>query len=183
MPEAASEPAPEPAPPPQWLALLSRWPNLQAKVMGLYAKLPTLLDTLFAQSEDLPTHVARVKALPGTHFGFVAIVFAALVAVLMYVLSEDVPVALPGCNDSDVQAVASGLVKNALTQQGVPAQKIDVFDFESGGSAPDAPRQLCTFSVSDQKEKIIMYMSVSWKDVDTGEYQVMIGSTYDAVSQ
>lgn len=127
--------------------------------------------------------VARVKALPGTHFGFVVVVFAVLISLLVYVLSEDVPVALPGCHDSDVQEVVRGLVKNALTQQGVPASKIEVSDFESGGSAPDAPRQLCTFLVRDQGEKLTMYMSVSWKNVDAGEYQVMIGSTYDAVSE
>lgn len=179
----APDPTTKPAPPPKWLALLSRWPTLQAKVLGLYAQLPTLLGKLNTQSEGLPTHIARVKALPGTHFGVVVIGFGVLVSVLVYILSEDVPVALPGCGNADVQEVVRDLVKGALTQQGVPAPKIDVSDFQSGGSAPDAPRQLCTFVVSDQGEKLTMYMSVSWKDVDTGEYQVMIGSTYDSVSE
>ncbi|OEJ68878.1 hypothetical protein BEN30_05045 [Magnetovibrio blakemorei] len=124
-----------------------------------------------------------MKALPGTHFGIAALGLVVVASLLVYVLSEDVPLALPGCGDADVQEVVRSLVKSALTQQGAPTPKIDVSDFESGGSAPDAPRQLCTFLVSEQGEKLTMYMSVSWKNVDTGEYQVMIGSTYDSVSE
>jgi hypothetical protein len=182
-PAPSPDSIPKPAPPPKWLALLSRWPTLQTKVLGLYTQLPTLLGKLNAQSEGLPTHIARVKALPGTHFGFAAFGLVVVASLLVYVLSEDDLVALPGCGDADVQEVVRDLVKGALTQQGVPEPKIDVSDFQSGGSAPDAPRQLCTFVVSDQGEKLTMYMSVSWKDVDTGEYQVMIGSTYDSVSE
>lgn len=182
-PIPAPDPTPKPAPPPKWLALLSRWPTLQAKVQGLYVQLPMLLAQLQAQSENLPTHIARVKALPGTHFGFAVLGLVVVASLLVYVLSEDAPVALPGCGDADVQEVVRDLVKGALTQQGGPAPKIDVSDFQSGGSAPDAPRQLCTFVVSDQGERLTMYMSVSWKDVDTREYQVMIGSTYDSVSE
>lgn len=161
--------APEPALAPKWLALFSRW--------------PTLHSILSAWSAAAPQHIARVKELPKTHLGFAVLSLGVVAILLVYVMSDEPVQPLPGCDDADVQEVVRNLVNEALTQDGTPTPNVEVSEFQSGGSAPSAERQLCTFSVQDRGEKLTMYMSVSWKDASAAEYQVEIGSTYDAVSR
>lgn len=112
-------------------------------------------------------------------------VFGTLIVVCMVALLfvDQATAKLPDCDNEHVQSLAKTILTDILSENGVDAEALALSDFKAVESAEDGSQHLCSFSVELGTENSSMFLSVTWSDSTSEEFQVSVGPTQDAVSK
>jgi hypothetical protein len=114
----------------------------------------------------------------GAVFG--TLILASMIALLFVDLAS---AQLPECASGDVRDLARSALTDSLSKNGVDAEGLSLSDFNAVESAEDGSRHLSSFSAELAVENTPLYLSVTWEDRSSGEFQIHLGTTQDAVSR
>lgn len=125
----------------------------------------------------------KINKAGGTSTG--GAVFGCLIVLALIALPflEKASATLPDCNNAQVQKMAGTLLSDVLTNNGVDVEGLKVYDFKRVEGEPDTSMNICSYTADLKVESRTLYLSVTWKDKEKGEYQVRIGNSQENVSQ
>ena len=178
------------------IALVVVFPDFaEASLAGMAGALAVMSNSLYVQTAErriaklkslnLPPAelVERVRKAGGTSPA--GAVFGTLVVASMIALPFLVQnlMALPGCNDQGVRQLASEITTDVLSEQGTNTTGLSLSNFAEVEDGEGDTRRLCSFTLSLGEEKTTMYLAVTWRNVETGEFEVTIAGSPAALSE
>ncbi len=137
------------------------------------------IKALGLSEEERNDRISEAGGVSAAGAAFGAAIILALVSLPFFTRDA---VALPTCDQAQVQEMAETLLKESLQSAGVRAMGLALSEFETVRSAADGSSNICSFRARLGNEEHVLYLGVHWKDRDAGHYEVKLGPSSDEVS-